>query len=54
MVLMWGAAIGGAGLVRSIYPAAVLLAVAGWADGLSAICRSTISQTLTRIACAGA
>ena len=47
MVLLWGVAIGGAGLVRSIVPAAILLAVAGWADGLSAVCRSTISQTLT-------
>jgi MFS family permease len=47
MVLLWGAAIGGAGLVRAIIPAAVLLAVAGWADGLSAVCRSTISQTVT-------
>ncbi len=47
MVLLWGVAIGGAGLVRSIVPAAILLAVAGWADGLSAVCRTTISQTLT-------
>jgi MFS family permease len=47
MVVVWGAAIGGAGLVRSILPAAILLAIAGWADGLSAVCRSTISQTLT-------
>jgi MFS family permease len=47
MVLLWGIAIGAAGLVRSIVPAAILLAVAGWADGLSAVCRTTISQTLT-------
>ncbi|HEX3803012.1 MAG TPA: MFS transporter [Solirubrobacteraceae bacterium] len=47
MVVLWGAAIGGAGLVRSILPAAIFLAVAGWADGLSAVCRSTISQTVT-------
>lgn len=47
MVLMWGAAIGGAGLVRTIAAAAVLLAFAGWADGISAVCRSTISQTIT-------
>jgi MFS family permease len=47
MVLLWGAAIGGAGLVRTILPAAILLAVAGWADGLSAVCRSTISQSVT-------
>ncbi len=47
MVVLWGLAIGGAGLVRSIAPAAVLLGFAGWADGLSAVCRSTISQTVT-------
>jgi MFS family permease len=43
----WGLAIIGAGLVRSIGPAALLLGIAGWADGISAVCRSTISQTLT-------
>jgi MFS family permease len=47
MVVLWGAAIGGAGMARSILPAAILLGIAGWADGLSAVCRSTISQTLT-------
>lgn len=47
MVLMWGLAIGGTGLVRTIVPAAILLAFAGWADGISAVCRSTISQTVT-------
>ncbi len=47
MVLVWGVAIGAAGLARTIGPAAVLLGIAGWADGLSAICRSTISQTVT-------
>lgn len=47
MVTLWGAAIGASGLVDSIFPAAILLAVAGWADGLSAVCRSTIGQTLT-------
>jgi hypothetical protein len=47
MVLVWGLAIGGTGLVRSIVPAAILLAIAGWADVLSAVCRSTISQTVT-------
>ena len=47
MVLFWGLAIGGTGLVRTIIPAAILLAVAGWADGISAVCRSTISQTVT-------
>jgi len=47
MVLVWGIAIGGAGLVRTIWLAAILFAIAGWADGISAVCRSTISQTLT-------
>lgn len=47
MVLLWGVAIGGTGLVRTIIPAAILLAAAGWADGISAVCRSTISQTVT-------
>jgi len=46
-VLVWGIAIGGAGLVRTIWLAAILFAIAGWADGISAVCRSTISQTLT-------
>ncbi len=47
MVLLWGVAIGAAGFARSILPAAILLGMAGWADGLSAICRSTISQSVT-------
>jgi MFS family permease len=47
MVLAWGLAIVGAGLVRTIWLAAILFAIAGWADGISAVCRSTISQTLT-------
>jgi len=46
-VLLWGLAILGAGLVRSIAPAALFLVAAGWADGFSAVCRTTISQTLT-------
>jgi hypothetical protein len=46
-VLAWGAAIAGAGLVRSIGPAIALLWVAGYADGVSAFCRSTINQTIT-------
>jgi MFS family permease len=46
-VLAWGAAIAAAGLVGSIWPAAALLAVAGAADSVSAVCRSTINQTVT-------
>jgi MFS family permease len=47
VVIMWGVSIIGAGLVRSIIPAIALLAAAGWADGISAVCRSTISQSVT-------
>jgi MFS family permease len=46
-VLAWGAAISLAGLVPSLWPAAALLAVAGAADSVSAVCRSTINQTVT-------
>jgi MFS family permease len=47
MVFLWGLAIGGTGLAHGIILAAILLAVAGWADGISAVCRTTISQTVT-------
>jgi hypothetical protein len=46
-VLVWGAAIAAAGLVGSLAAAAVLLAVAGAADSVSAVCRSIINQTVT-------
>ncbi len=46
-VLVWGAAIAAAGLVGTIWAAAALLAVAGAADSVSAVCRSTINQTVT-------
>jgi MFS family permease len=46
-VLAWGAAIALAGLVSSLWPALVLLALAGAADSISAVCRSTINQTIT-------
>lgn len=46
-VLVWGAAIALAGLVRTIVPALVLLGLAGFADSVSAVCRSTINQTVT-------
>ena len=46
-VAAWGACIALAGLVGSIWPAALLFALAGAADSVSAVCRSTISQTLT-------
>lgn len=46
-VAAWGLFIAAAGLVGSIWPAAALFALAGAADSVSAVCRSTISQTLT-------
>jgi MFS family permease len=46
-VLLWGLSILCAGLVSSIWLAAALLALAGWADGISAVCRTQITQTLT-------
>jgi MFS family permease len=46
-VLAWGGAIALAGLVRSLWPAIVLFALAGAADSVSAVCRSTINQTVT-------
>jgi MFS family permease len=46
-VVIWGIAIALAGLMRSIVPAVALLALAGFADSVSAVCRSTINQTVT-------
>ncbi|MDB5114360.1 MAG: hypothetical protein JWL78_1430 [Chloroflexi bacterium] len=46
-VAMWGVAIAGFGLVGSLPVALALLAVAGAADSVSAVCRSTMLQTLT-------
>jgi MFS family permease len=46
-VLGWGVAIVGMGLVRTIGPALALLTIAGYADGVSAFCRSVINQTVT-------
>ena len=43
-VLVWGLAVTGFGLVRWLPAALVLLAVAGWADVLSAVFRNTIIQ----------
>ncbi|TVZ01107.1 MFS transporter [Trebonia kvetii] len=43
-VLVWGAAITGFGIVRWLPAALVLLAVAGWADVLSAVFRNTMVQ----------
>jgi MFS family permease len=46
-VVAWGAAIAGVGVVGSLWPAAALLAVAGAADSISAVCRSSINQMVT-------
>jgi MFS family permease len=46
-VAAWGVAIAAAGLMGSIWLAAALLALAGGADSVSAVCRSTINQTVT-------
>jgi MFS family permease len=46
-VAVWGVAIAGAGAMSSIVPAAILFAVAGAADSVSAVCRTTISQSVT-------
>ncbi len=46
-VAAWGVFIALAGLAGSIWPAAFFFALAGAGDSVSAVCRSTISQTLT-------
>jgi predicted MFS family arabinose efflux permease len=46
-VVVWGAAIALVGVVGSLWPAAVLLAVAGAADSVSAVCRQSINQMVT-------
>jgi predicted MFS family arabinose efflux permease len=46
-VLVWGACIAAAGVVHHLWAAAALLAAAGAADSVSAVCRTTINQTVT-------
>jgi MFS family permease len=46
-VLVWGVAIALVGTMTSLWVAAALLAVAGTADSVSAVCHSTINQTVT-------
>jgi MFS family permease len=46
-VLVWGALIALAGAAGSLAAAALCLAGAGAADSVSAVCRSTINQTIT-------
>ena len=44
-VCVWGGAIVAFGLVRTLWVALVVLAVAGWADVISAVLRTTVLQT---------
>jgi len=46
-VVLWGLAVAGFGLVGVLWAGLLLLAVAGAADSVSAVCRSTMLQTLT-------
>jgi MFS family permease len=46
-VIAWGIAVALAGLAGSLWVAALLFALAGAADSVSAVCRSTINQTVT-------
>jgi MFS family permease len=46
-VLLWGVAVAAAGLMSSLWLAAALLALAGAADSVSAVCRATINQSVT-------
>ncbi|MBV9050136.1 MAG: MFS transporter [Solirubrobacterales bacterium] len=46
-VVVWGSMVALVALAGSLWVAAALLAVAGAADSVSAVCRSTINQTVT-------
>ncbi|MBJ7329711.1 MAG: MFS transporter [Solirubrobacteraceae bacterium] len=46
-VAVWGAAIAAAGVVGSLWLAAAMLVIAGAADSVSAVCRSSINQLVT-------
>jgi MFS family permease len=46
-VVVWGAAIAAAGVAPGLWIAAALLAIAGAADSVSAVCRSAINQSVT-------
>jgi MFS family permease len=52
VIVIWGVVVGGgavaaAGLMGSLWLAAALLALAGAADSVSAVCRATINQSVT-------
>ena len=46
-VVVWGTTIAVAGLAQTLWLAAALFAAAGAADSVSAVCRTTINQTVT-------
>jgi hypothetical protein len=46
-VTVWGLAITATGLVGSLWAAAAMLAIAGAADSVSAVCRNVINQSVT-------
>jgi predicted MFS family arabinose efflux permease len=46
-VTVWGLAIAATGLVGSLWAAAAMLAIAGAADSVSAVCRNVINQSVT-------
>jgi MFS-type transporter involved in bile tolerance (Atg22 family) len=46
-VAFWGIFIALAGVVDSLWPAAICFALAGAADSISAVCRGTMMQVLT-------
>jgi MFS family permease len=46
-VVVWGTAVAFAGLSHSLWVAAILFALAGAADSVSAVCRTTINQSVT-------
>jgi MFS family permease len=46
-VAVWGIAIAAAGFMTTLWAAALLFAVAGAADSVSAVCRTTIMQSVT-------
>jgi MFS family permease len=46
-VVVWGTTIAFAGLAHRLWLAAALFALAGAADSVSAVCRTTINQTVT-------
>jgi MFS family permease len=46
-VIVWGLAIAAAAVVPNLWFAAAMLAIAGAADSISAVCRNVINQTVT-------